>query len=95
MTDLSVKHEEAPRPHLVMKFLWVPLYFVGAMIDLIANGGSFFESMVAVLPPMGIGCLLGGYAVDRIWGYTWYNTLNAGALIGVLWVSLIFLMPTL
>ncbi len=71
-----------------IKFIWIPLYVLAALIHHFFYGDPAMESLVTVLPALIVGLipavLFYFLFMRRKW--PWYHVLNLGAGIMVVWV---------
>ncbi len=72
----------------IIRFLWVPLYLIGAFIDYAFNLRMFVESMIAVLPVFFIGLVVAGavYFAFKRSKWQWFHVLNTATVVMVAWM---------
>jgi len=73
---------------VLIKFIWLPLYLLAALIHHFAYGDSAVESFVTVLPAFIVG-LIPAVILFLIFmksKWSWYNVLNTATGIMVVWV---------
>lgn len=77
-----------------VKFVWVPLYFVSAIILAVIRNESYLESLVVVLPVFTIGLIvaLGMYFSFKRKKWTWYHIVNVAGGVTVVWVCFVSLI---
>ena len=73
---------------ILIKFIWLPLYLLAALIHHFSFGDPALESLITVLPAFIVG-LIPAVLIFILFmraKWTWYHVLNLGAGIMVAWV---------